>query len=50
MVICMNELQMICIRSSWCYCHPITSCFIKIQIGFVFLVPALPRLSWKRGC
>jgi len=23
-----------------CVCHPIISCFIKIQIGFTFLVPA----------
>ena len=29
-------VQMICIWSS--YCHPIISCFIKIQNGFTFLV------------
>jgi len=23
-------VQMICIWSSWCHCHPIISCFIKI--------------------
>jgi len=29
--------QMICIWSSWCYCHrPIISCFIKIQNGLPF--------------
>jgi len=26
-----SEVQMICIWSSGCYCHPIVSCFIKIQ-------------------
>jgi len=25
-----NEVQMICIWFSWCQCHPIISCFIKI--------------------
>jgi len=51
-----SEVEMICIWSSWCHCHPIISCFIKIQIGLIFLVLAtnqgistLPRLSWKRG-
>jgi len=27
-----RKVQMICICSSWCHCHPIISCFIKIQI------------------
>jgi len=31
-----SELQMICIWSSWCHCHPIISCFIKIQNGLSF--------------
>jgi len=35
-----SEVQMICIWSSWCHCHPIISCFIKIKIGLTFLVPA----------
>jgi len=35
-----SELQVICIWSSWCHCHPITSCFIKIQICLAFLVAA----------
>ena len=26
----------ICIWSSWCHCHPIISCFIKIQNGLPF--------------
>jgi len=37
-----SKLQMICIRSSWCHCHPIISCFIKIQNGSAFLVPTYP--------
>ena len=32
---------MICIWSSWCHCHPIVSCFIKMQNGFIFLVRAV---------
>jgi len=31
-----SEMQMICIRSSWCHCHPIISCFSKIQNGLPF--------------
>jgi len=31
-----SEVQMICIRSSWCNCHPIISCFIKIQNSLPF--------------
>jgi len=31
-----SEVQMICIWSSWCHCHPIISCFIKIQNGLPF--------------
>jgi len=26
-----SKVQMICIWSSWCYCHPIISCFMKIH-------------------
>jgi len=37
-----SEMQMICIWSSWCHCRPIISCFIKIQISSIFLVPAYP--------
>jgi len=37
-----SEVQMICIWSSWCQCHPIILYFIKIQIGLTFLVPAYP--------
>jgi len=35
-----TEVQMICIWSSWCCCHPVISCFIKIQNDLAFLVPA----------
>ena len=35
-----SEVQMICIWSSWCHCHPVISCCIKIQIGLTFLVSA----------
>ena len=31
---------MICIWSSWCHYHPVISCFIAIQNGLSFLVPA----------
>jgi len=31
-----SEVQMICIWSSWCHCHPVISCFIKIQTGLPF--------------
>jgi len=31
-----SKVEMICIWSSWCYCHPIISCFIKIQNGLPF--------------
>jgi len=43
-----SEVQMICIWSSWCHCHPIISCSSKIQN--VYLSGAgLHRLSWKKG-
>jgi len=49
-----SEMQMICIWSSWCYCHPISSCFIKILIGLTFLVldyPGCPgKEAVKHGC
>jgi len=31
-----NEVQMICIWSSWCHCHPIVSCSSKIQNDLPF--------------
>jgi len=30
------KMQMIC----WCHYHPVISCFIKVQIGLTFLMPA----------
>ena len=39
--------QIICIWSSWCHCHHIISCFIKIQNGLVFPVPAYPGRPGK---
>ena len=39
---------MICIWSSWCHCHPVISCFIKIQIALTFLVPANQVVLEKR--
>ena len=44
-----SEVQMICIRSSWCHCHPIISCFIKIQIALTFLVLAYSGCSGKEA-
>ena len=44
-----SEVQMICIWSSWCHCHLIISCFIKIQIGLIFLVPAYPGCPEKEA-
>jgi len=44
-----SEVKMICIRSSWCHCHPIISCFIKIQIGLTFLVPAYSGCPGKEA-
>jgi len=31
-----SEVQMICVWSSWCHCHPIISCYSKIQNGLPF--------------
>jgi len=45
-----REVQMICIWSTWYYCHPVISCFIKIQTGLNLPDAGLPRLPWKRGC
>jgi len=30
-------------------CHPIVSCFVKIQIGFTFLIPAYPGCPGKEA-
>ena len=31
-----NEVQTICIWFDWCHCHPVISCFSKIQNGLSF--------------
>ena len=45
---------MICMWFSRCQCCPIISCFIKIQNGSIFLVPAYPgcpeKEAIKRAC
>ena len=43
-----SEVQMICIWSSWCYCHPIISCSRKIQNGLLSGA-GLARLPWKKA-
>ena len=45
-----NEVQMIYIWSSWWHCHPVVSCFMKIKIALVFLVPAYPGCPGKEAC
>ena len=37
------------IRSSWCHCHLIISCFIHIPNGLTFLVPAYPGCPEKEA-
>ena len=44
-----SEVQIICMWSSWCHCHSIVSCFIKIQIGLTFLVPTYPGCPGKEA-
>ena len=44
-----SEVQMICIWSSSCHCHPIISCFIKIHIDLTFLLPAYPGCPEKQA-
>jgi len=44
-----HQSAMICIWSSWCHCHSIISCFIKIQTDLIFLVSAYPGCPGKRA-
>jgi len=44
-----SEVQMICIWSSWCHCHPVISCFIKIENGLTFLVLAYPDFPGEKA-
>jgi len=48
MVVCLEQGAVYdFILSSWCHCHPVTSCFIKIQTGLTFLVLAYPGCPGK---
>ena len=44
-----SEVQMICLWSGWCHCHPVVSCFIIIQISLTFLVPTYPGCPGKEA-
>ena len=44
-----SKVRMICTWSSWCHCHPIICCHIKIQNGVTFLVPAYPGCRGKEA-
>ena len=48
-VICLERGANDFIWSSWCHCHPIISCFTKIQIDVIFLVPAYPGCPGKEA-
>jgi len=41
-------LQIICIWSRWCNCHPVICCFIKIQNGLPFLCQLTQVVLEKR--
>jgi len=51
-----SDVQMICIWSSWRYCHHVISCVTEIHVGLVFLVPAYPgcpefeAVKWVSVC
>jgi len=44
-----NEVQIICIWFSGCHCHPIISCFIKIQAGLTLQMLAYPGSPGKEA-
>ena len=44
-----SKVQMICLWSSWCHCHSIIPCFVKIEIGLTFLVSAYPGCPGKEA-
>ena len=44
-----SKVQMTSIWSIWRRCHPIISCFVKIQTGLSFLMPAYPGCPEKGG-
>jgi len=43
-----SEVQMICIWSGWCHCHPIISASENPE-RFIFLVPAYPGSPGKKA-
>jgi len=43
-----SVVQMICIWSSWCHCHPSSLASVKSRMVYLSGV-GLPRLSWKKG-
>jgi len=48
-----GEVQMTCVWSSWCHCHPIISCSSKIQYGLPFCCRLIQVVLEKRplnGC
>jgi len=45
-----SEVQMIFIWSSWCHCHLIISCFIKILNGLPFWCRLTQVVLEKNGC
>jgi len=50
MPICLQQgAKWFALCSSWCDCHHVISCFIKIQIGLTFLVPAYPDCPGKEA-
>ena len=42
-----SEVQTISVWYSWCHYHPVTFCFVKIQIGLTILVLAYPDCPGK---
>ena len=43
-----SKVQMTCVRSSWCKCHPIISALVKSRMIYPSGTGLL-RLSWKKG-
>jgi len=43
--------MVICLQSSWCHCHPMTSCSSKVQNLCTFMVPArrLTQVVLEKG-
>jgi len=45
-----SEVQMICVWSNWCHCHPIISCTSKIQNGVSFWCQVVLEKRPLNGC